>query len=585
MTLPDADPPLHEPEASPEGPPDETPGGLPEGPREEGAYGVRYVAHNLPESADPGEVAAVRLSLENTGSLTWRPWAPAGNHVGLSVTLDGEVVANHPLPRPEVRPGERVTLHFAVELPLEAGAHRLSLQLVEYLVTVFTDRGVPPLEVAVEVRERPVEPNAALWARMQKVDPWQYLPTRGIAKSADGEPYPVFARRAQGCHLWDLSGKQYVDYTMGWGTMLLGYAHPRVSQGLASMLDTGSVLAWPQPVEIEVAEMLCEDFPCAEMVAFGKNGSDACTFAARMARVFTGRKQILFSGYHGWQDFWTEQVGFERTGVPTREPQQIHRFPFHDLEAFRTLYEEHSDDLAAVMVEPSPWAGDGLGFEPDSDPEFLRAVAEAAREAGALFILDEIVTGYRYPEGSVQAAKGVMPDLTCLGKAIASGMPLSAVAGRADVFKAALPRTFFAATFQSEAYSFAAARAAISVYREEPVAEHVWDYGERLREGIHALCRQLGVGAEMRGTPYRMSLIFLREDPVVRQLERSLFQQELLKGGITTYNGVMLPSYAHDEAALEWTLETMGRAFETVARTDERGDWDEALEIPPLIDL
>ena len=548
-------------------------------------HGVRHVSHNLPEEVLPGSVFLVRLVLENTGSLTWSASRPGGDHVGLAVHWDERVVANHTLPRPEVKPDSRVTLHFAVEAPLEPGVHTLALKLVQYQVAVFEDRGAPALVARITVLDRPPDRGARLWAAAQRVDPWHYLPTRGISRGASGASYPVFAEKAQGCHLWDLSGKQYIDYTMGWGTVLLGYAHPKVSEAVGAMLGTGSVLAWPQAVEIEVAEMLCEDFPSAEMACFGKNGSDACTFAARMARVFTGKRTILFSGYHGWQDFWTEQVGFERTGVPVRDPALIHRFPFHDLGEFRRLYEAHKHDLAAVMVEPSPWAGNGLGFEPDTDAEFLREISAATKRAGALFILDEIVTGYRYPGHSVQKAKDVVPDLTCLGKAIASGLPLSAVVGRADVFKSALPRTFFAATFHSEAYSFAAARAAIGVYRSEPVAKHVWDYGEKLRAGVHEECKQLGVEARMWGAPFRMNFRFGEQDPLVLQLRRTLFQQELLKAGITTYNGVMLPCYAHDELALARTLIAFGEALDVVARTAKRGNWDEAIEIPLLIDL
>jgi len=213
------------------------------------------------------------------------------------------------------------------------------------------------------------------------------------------------------------------------------------------------------------------------------------------------------------------------------------------------------------------------------------SIADAAHRAGALLIFDEIVTGYRYPGHSVQRAKGVAPDLTCLGKAIANGMPLSAVVGRGDVFKSALPRTFFAATFHGEAYSFAAAKAAIEVYRSEPVVAHIWDYGKRLRDGVHALCSELSVDARMHGTPWRMSFLFGEQDKALLQLQRTLFQQELLKAGVTTYNGVMLPSYAHDDAALAATLGAFGKSLEIVARTRQRGDWDDKLEIPPLIDL
>lgn len=548
-------------------------------------HGVRHVAHDIPSRAAPGLVVPVRLVLENTGSLTWRSSSPAGDFVGLAVHWDGRVVANHMMPRPEVRPGESVTLRFALEFPMEPGPHRLDLKMVQYQVAVFEDRGVPPLTIGVTIEDETPDDDARYWDAMQRLGPWHYLPTRGIARGRDGSSYPVFVKRAQGAHVFDLSNRRYVDYTMGWGTVLLGHAHPKVSEALRAMLVTGPTVSLPQPIEFDVAERLVEDFHPGGMICFAKNGSDACTFAARMARVLSGRQTILFSGYHGWQDFWVEQVGFERTGVPPREPQRIFRFPFHDLAEFRRLLALHRADLAAVMIEPSPWAGDGLGFEPDTDPAFLKAVETETRGAGALFILDEIVTGYRYPERSVARAKGVSPDLTCLGKAIASGLPLSAVVGRADVFKLALPRSYYAATFHAESYSFAAAKAAIDVYRSEPVAAHVWDYGRRLKDGVLARAREQGVETEVWGPPFRMSVRLPRADRVHWQLERTLLQQELLRNGIVTNNGVMLPSFAHDDATLAATMEAFGRAFEVVARTARRGDWDEALEIPPLIDL
>lgn len=550
----------------------------------ETTHGVRHVEHDLPERVSPGEVFPVRLALENTGTLAWRATSPAGDHFGLAVLWDGEVVANHPLPRAEVPPGERVTLHFAVDAPLAPGAHRLTLKMVQYLVTLFEDRGSPPLEVEIEVEDRPPDRGADLWVKLQRFDPWQHLPTRGISRSRRGGGYPVIVDRAQGYRLVDTEGREYVDWTMGWGAILLGHAHPRVQAALREALESSPLVCLPREDELEVARLLVEDFPGAEMACFGKNGSDACTFAARMARVFTGRRTILYSGYHGWQDFWVEQHGFDGTGVPPREPALIHRFPAHDLEAFERLVEAHRADLAAVFLEPSPWAGEGIGFEPDPSPEHLRAVADRTREAGALLVLDEIVTGYRYPEGGVQQAKGVVPDLTCLGKSIASGMPLSAVVGRADVFKQALPRTFYAATFHAESYSFAAARAAIEVYRTEPVAEHVWTIGERLRAGIVERCAAHGVPARVTGPPFRMSFVFDEPDRERERLARTLLHQELLRAGVYTLVGVMLPCYAHDDEALERTLAAFDRALGALARARGENAWDELVEIPPVPD-
>lgn len=549
------------------------------------ALDVCYEEHNIPKELAPGRVLSVQLDLRNTGREVWHKTAPAGDHVGLAVHWDGEVVANHPLPIQRVPPGKRIRMCFALEAPIEPGTYSLRLDLVRYQVNVFSDLGAPCLDVSVTVPKQEISRTARLWSGLQRTDPWHYLPTRGISELADGTSMPVFIDRSEGCHQWDTTGRKYIDYTMGWGSVLLGFGYPTVTKAILEAAGKGHTLAWPQPVEIEVAEMLVDDFPGAEMACFAKNGSDACTFAARMARVFTGKKTILFSGYHGWQDFWVEQVGFERTGVPTREPAIIHRFPFHDLRAFQELLDKHRDDLAAVFIEPSPWAGNGLGFEGDSDPLFLRTVARKTKEAGALLVFDEIVTGYRYQEYSAAAAKGVTPDLICLGKAIASGLPLSAVVGRSDVFKEALPHTFYAATFHAEGLSLAAAKAAIQTYHTEPVAKHVWSMGQAMLDGLRNLISESGIKAEMWGAPFRMNLRFCRDDPDELLKERTLMQQELLRAGISTYNGVMLPCYAHDEHTLARTLDGFGRAFEVVERAGREGDFDRLLEIPLLVDL
>ena len=147
----------------------------------------------------------------------------------------------------------------------------------------------------------------------------------------------------------------------------------------------------------------------------------------------------------------------------------------------------------------------------------------------ALLIFDEIITGFRYPRGSVQKATGVVPDLTCLGKALASGMPLSALLGPYRLFLDYFHKTHFCPTFRGEVYSLAAARAAIAIYRTEPVADHIWHYGEALRRGIHDVCRQVGIDGECTGPPFRMAFVFRERDAARRQLKKTLLMQELLK--------------------------------------------------------
>ena len=181
------------------------------------------------------------------------------------------------------------------------------------------------------------------------------------------------------------------------------------------------------------------------------------------------------------------------------------------------------------MIEPAgPWVGDEHGLGGAADVDFLQLIADAARRVNALLIFDEIITGFRYPHGSVQKATGVLPDLTCLGKALASGMPLSALLGPYRLFLEYFHKTHFCPTFRGEVYSLAAARAAIPIYRTEPVADHIWHYGEALRRGIHDVCRQAGIDGECTGPPFRMAFVFRERDSARRQL-KTLLMQELLK--------------------------------------------------------
>lgn len=549
-------------------------------------YGAKYLLHNIPDTIPAGSVIAAKVLIENRCSFPWQSFPPEGDSVDLAVRIDGELVATQKMLQPELHPTQTAVIHFPLKVPMEPGKHTLLLELVKQTVTLFADQGVEPLIIEFETVEDDENPNIPVYHNTVNHDPWHYQPTRGVSRLADGTSLPLFASGAKGCKLWDLDGREYIDYVMGWGSTLLGYADDRVQEAIRECLTFGPTLPYPHAIEMDVARMLSEDIPCAEMAIFGKNGSDACSVAARAARIHTGRKKILYSGYHGWQDFWAEHVGYERTGVPDRPECLIYPFKFNDTEDFLRLFDQHRDDLAAVMIEPSgPWGGDGVGPEPDVDKTFLETLADATRRAGALLVFDEIVTNYRYPQGSVQKAKGVIPDLTCLGKALASGMPLSALVGRADILRACLPRVFYGPTFKGEIYSFAAARAAIEIYRSEPVADFIWDYGTRLREKVDELVKQHDIDAEFKGPPFRMALIFNDSDPAKKHLKRTLYHQELLRAGISTYNSLMLPCYSHDDATMELTVKAMDYAIGRVREAERTQTWDELLEIPPLVDL
>lgn len=444
-------------------------------------------------------------------------------------------------------------------------------------VTAISD-----LTRVLEVSPAPDSDAGRAFATMVRHNMWHYLPTSGISRGRRGHPYPQFIARAKGAHVWDADGHQFVDYTMGWGATILGHADDRIQRAIANALVTAPLAPFPDPIEMDVTRMLIEDFG-GELVLFGKNGSDVCTIAARLARLATGRRQILSCGFHGWQDFSLAHLGFAGTGIPEPSESAFHKFRFNDIASFSSVFEQHRGDLAAVMIEPAgPHGDDEAGLEGEPDPDFLRRVAQAAREAGALVIYDEIMTGYRYPGGSVQKALGEQPDLTCLGKALASGMPLAALVGRTRRFHELMARTRYCPTFKAEVYSLAAAKAAIPIYRSEPVATHIAAVGTRMKREIDRACVSAGLAASCRGPAFRFQLTFQDGDLYRRRLKRTLYFQRLLEQQIVTVTGVMLPSYAHTNAIVDRSLEAIGSAIQSIAEADRAGTLEQAIDIPLL---
>ena len=551
-----------------------------------GAVAATFVSHDVPDTAAAHAVLPVHLELRNAGVAPWPGASAGGPAVEVVVYHDDIAVSRHPLPPGPVPPGGRVHVHGTLRFT-RPGRVRVGFALVTDGGRGPAPNGAEPLEVEVQVTEPLGSVTDRDWDRAVRHDPWSYQPTQGLARGRDGHRYPLFTHRARGCRLWDTAGREYLDYVMGWGAVLLGYGHPEVDRALHAAIDlTAPVVPYAHPFELDVAERLCEDIPSAEMATFGKNGSDVCTLAVRVARALTGRKTVLFCGYHGWHDWWVEHLGFEGTGVPARGRALVHRFRFNDAEDFRRLFHAHEHDLAAVVLEPaSPWGGQDVGWEGDADPSFLRLVSEWTRRAGALLVYDEIATGFRYREGSVQKATRVVPDMTCLGHALGSGMPLAALVGRADVLRHGVPASWYGPTHRWEVYSFAAARAALDVYRREPVWEHVWDHGRKLQEGLEDLLARSGAKARVTGLPCRLHTLFVHEDPARRAASRTLFVQELLRRGLSTANGVLTPSFAHDDESLATALEALGAALHEVAEAERRDDHDRRLEIPPLVDL
>ena len=377
-----------------------------------------------------------------------------------------------------------------------------------------------------------------------------------------GGAFPQFADAGEGCRIRDTSGRWYIDWRNGWGSVVLGHRRAEVEAAIADQLRAGLRLSLMHPLEIEVAERIRDMVPCAERVAFGKNGSDATLAAVRVARAYTRRDVILQSGFHGFHD-WYQGLRPSCEGIPRAVRELTASFPENNPGELEQLLDRYDGRVAAVIVEPASIA--------EPAPGYLDAVRALTHGRGALLVLDEVVTGFRLARGGAQEAYGVVPDVACLSKALANGMPLSAVVGRRDVMQV-LPRVGYGMTYQGETLSLAAARATLEVHRTEPVAEHLARIGTRVRERFDADARGLGIAGTLVGIPARLRFRFESVGVLSPRGLLVLFVQECLKRGVLT-DGSLYASYAHDEEAVERSATALRGRSRSSGRPSRPGAW------------
>lgn len=384
----------------------------------------------------------------------------------------------------------------------------------------------------------------------------------------DGGVFPHFATAAQGCRITDSTGQTMIDWVNGWGPTLLGYRHPAVEKAIINQLQAGPTLSLMNPIEIEVARLISELVPCAEMVAFGKNGSDAVTAAIRIARSVTQRDIVLQYGFHGFHDWYTCLQPGTRGILPVLK-EYVDSFEYNDLPGLQQLLEKYQGRVAAVIMEPvNMWL---------PEPDYLASVKKLAHDHGSLLIFDEIVTVFRVARGGAQELYGVEPDLTCLGKGMANGMPLSAVVGKRNYMEH-LKSCAFGMTYRGETLSLAAAKATLEIIRDEPVTQRMNEIGTLVRDGFHDLCSELDIKCQLSGPASRMTFVFHDQHGISWSEARALFLQECLKAGVLT-NGNLLASYAHDEEAAQQTLASFRTALNVLKQAQQNHDAAAAMPV------
>ena len=409
----------------------------------------------------------------------------------------------------------------------------------------------------------------ALYARAANLIPagTQTL-AKGVGQHVRGVA-PKYLQSGHGARVRDVDGNEYLDFTMAVGPLVLGYRDAVVDAAIRAQLDAGITFSLPHALEVEVAELVHDLVPGAERVRFGKNGCDVTTAAVRLARAFTGRDKVLCCGYHGWHD-WYIGTSPRKAGVPLATRSMTEPFPYNDL---FSLMEVLNEQVACVILEPTIFEA------PDND--YLRVLKRACGAAGALLIFDEMWTGFRVALGGAQQRYDVTSDLACFSKAVANGMPLSVLTGRADVMRLLEEDVFFFTTFGGEALSLAAAKATIEDLRELEVPAKLEYAGTQLQQGYNHLAAKKGLAhTKASGLPCRSIVTFDASagDPL---LQKSLVQQELIRHGVL-WTGFHNLSLAHGEAEVDHVLAAYDRALDALSTALAKNRLSESLHGKPV---
>jgi glutamate-1-semialdehyde 2,1-aminomutase len=402
---------------------------------------------------------------------------------------------------------------------------------------------------------------------------------------------PQALDRGEGAMVWDPESRSYLDYGMALRAITLGYSYPSVNEAAIDGIRKGNNLTRPSVIELEAAELIVDLIGAADMVKFAKNGSNVTSAAAKLARAFTGRKFICIPRQHPFFSFddWFIGITPITRGIPAEHVKLTLVFEYGDVASLERLFAEHPGEIAGVMLEPAttrtPCQADCDAVHTWDAPcpkcaghNFLDTVQRLCRANGALFILDEMITGFRWHLKGAQHYFGVEPDISTFGKAMANGFSVAALVGRREIMevgaidKPGAERTFLLSTTHgAEMSGLAAFIETVRVYRERDVCRHLWEYGVRLKTGFEDVARECGVSAhfEMDGPPIALNYITRDSTGNPSSAFRTLFAQEMVR------EGVLIPwvavSLAHGDNELEATLAAARRALTVYGRALEGG--------------
>ncbi len=403
---------------------------------------------------------------------------------------------------------------------------------------------------------------------------------------------PPILARGLGSKVWDPDGNEYLDYGMGLRAVTLGYANTRVNLAAIKEIENGNNLTRASIVELDAAELLANIIPGVDMVKFAKNGSNATTAAIKIARAYTNKRYVCVPRQHPFFSFddWFIGTTEVKRGIIQENASSTLLFDYNDIRSLQSLFDIYSGQIAAVMLEPAtsvtPCSADCLELSsqsnclicPNKNRNFLHQVQALCRKEDALFILDEMITGFRWSLEGAGAYFGVQADLMTFGKGMANGFSVAAVAGRRDVMevgaidKEGQERVFLLSTTHGgEMSGLGAFIETVKIYKEEHVCRSLWEFGSELKNGLNELATELGVNDffQLIGPPISLSFVARDAQGDISPAYKTLFVQEMIR------NKVLMPwiaqSWSHQTVQLDQTLSAARNALKTYSLALQNG--------------
>jgi glutamate-1-semialdehyde 2,1-aminomutase len=385
------------------------------------------------------------------------------------------------------------------------------------------------------------------------------------------EQAPGFIARGKGCHVWDVDGNEFIEYGMGLRAVTLGHAFDPVVKAAAAQMELGNNYTRPAAIEVECAEKLLGIVSAADQVKFAKDGSTVITAATKLARAYTGRDMIAYCADHPFFSYNDWFIGGHQmsAGIPEVVRDLTTTFTYNDLDSVHQLFDRYPGRIACVLLEA----------ERDTPPHdgFLHELRELAHRNGALFILDEMITGFRWNLGGGQAEYGIEPDLSGFGKALANGFAVSALVGKREIMRLGgwdhdQDRVFLLSTTHgAENHALAAAIATMDFYQREGVVETLHRQGARLRRGCEQVAAELGMSEHFSVEGRDCNLVYVTRDVNGERSQpfRTLFMQEMIRRGVLGPSFVV--SYSHRDEDIDHTIEAVRGALKVYRRGLEDG--------------